>query len=181
MLIHAIDQGRRSGRALGLAGEVPKSGFVVLRGEKQDRSVGHGNLIAFLDDSWRARRPDIVASEDPLSVAAWYQMNKSRGFPTDPSGVESGFELHGIISGMAARYGIRHEVVRRQSVLAYMTGAKSHGGREGSKAAMISACIRMGLVEATCTDDDRCDAVGIFVYVSAVTLRRPVGKFQLFA
>lgn len=181
MLIHALDQGRRMGRCMGLAGEKPLSGFVEIRQPKEPRSVGHKNAILFLRDTWSRRLPDLVVSEDPISVAAWHQMNKKAKFPTDPKGVESGFELHGLISGMCGAYGIRHEVVRRQTVMTFVTGKASWGGRDAGKQAMIEACIRMGLVEATCTDDDRCDAVGMFAYASAIYGRKPVGEFRLIA
>ena len=181
MLIHSLDQGRRMGRCMGLAGEKPFSGFVELRQPKEDRSVGHANLIAFLDDTWKRRLPNLVVSEAPISVAAWHQMNKKSEFPTDPKGVESGFELHALISGMCGRFGIRHEVVRRQTVMSFVTGKASWGGRAQGKVAMIEACIRMGLVEATCKDDDRCDAVGMFVYASSVFGRRQVGNFGMFS
>jgi hypothetical protein len=166
---------------MGLAGEMPFSGFVEIRQPKEGRPVGHSNLMAFLDHTWRRRLPDLVVSEWPMSVAAWFQQNKGKKFPTSPDGVESGLELHGIISGMCGRYGIRHEIVRRETVLKFVTGKGRWKDRDEGKQKMIEACIRMGLVEATCTDQDRCDAVGMFVYASAIYGRKPVGDFGLFA
>lgn len=181
MLMHVLDPGRRMGTALGIAGEVPRSGFVELRQSKEDRSVGHSNLIAYLQDVWKHRRPDLVVYEEPLSVPAFFQMNKKKDFPTDANGVESGIELCAIITGMCVRYGIPFRGVRRQSVLVHMTGKSKHGSRDAGKKAVIEACIKANLVEAGCRDDDRCDAVANFVYASATFAGKPVGDFLLTA
>ncbi len=185
MLMHVLDPGRRMGTALGMAGEVPRSGFVELRQTKEHRAVGHGNLIAYLSDVWKHRRPDLVVYEAPLSVAAWFQLNltrKKQGLaPTSSDPVESGLQLESVITGMCIRYGIRFEPVRRQSVLKFVTGKASHGSREAGKKATIEACIRMKLVEPGCKDDDRCDAVANFVFASSEFARKRVGDFHLFA
>jgi hypothetical protein len=181
VLIHVLDQGRRTGRCMGLAGEKPFSGFVEIRQPKEERPIGHKNIMAFLRDTWARRLPDLVVSEAPMTVAAWFQSNKKKQFPTSPAGVESGFELHGCISGMCGLYGITHEVVRRETVLKFVTGRGRWANAEEGKLKTIEACIRMGLVEATCTDEDRCDAVAMFVYASAIFGRKPVGDFRLFA
>lgn len=181
MFMHVLDPGRRMGTALGVAGEVPRSGFVELRQKDEHRAIGHGNLMAYLQGVWRHRLPDLVVYEAPLSVAAWHQSNKKRQFPTSPEGVESGFELCSIITGMCVRYGIRFEPVRRQSVLKFMTGTSQHGGREAGKKAVIAACIRMRLVEYGCKDEDRCDAVANYVYASHQFARKRVGEFFLTA
>lgn len=181
MLMHVLDPGRRMGTALGMAGEVPRSGFVELRQPKEHRAIGHGNLIAYLSDVWRLRRPDLVVYEAPLSVPAWFATNQKKPFPTNADGVESGLQLEALITGMCIRYGIRFESVRRQTVLKFITGTPKHGSREAGKKATIEACIRMKLVEPGCKDDDRCDAVANFAYASAQFARQPIGNFQLFA
>lgn len=185
MFMHVLDPGRRMGTALGEAGEVPRSGFVELRQPKEHRAVGHSNLIAYLQMVWKHRLPDLVVYEEPLSVAAWFQLNKTRAqkgeYPTSPDGIESGLELCSIITGMCGRYGIRFETVRRQSVLKFMTGTSKHGGREQGKKAVIQACIRMRLVEFGCKDDDRCDAVANYAFASHEWGRKRVGEFFLTA
>lgn len=181
MLMHVLDPGRRMGTALGMAGEVPRSGFVELRQPKEHRAVGHSNLIAYLSDVWKHRRPDLVVYEAPWSVPAWFQTNRTKPFPTNADGVESGLQLEAVITGMCIRYGIRFEPVRRQTVLKFVTGSSKHGSREAGKKAVIEACIRMKLVEPGCKDDDRCDAVANFVFASSEFGRKRVGDFQLFA
>jgi hypothetical protein len=180
VLIHALDQGQRCGFALGEAGTTPRSGFVEIRQKKEPRPVGHGNLIAYLCQVWNYRKPDLVVYEAPLSVPAWFQSNKARPFPTNAEGVESGIELSALITGCAARFGIRAEAVRRQTILKHMTGSGKQVTREEGKKSVIRACVGLELVEAGCTDDDRCDAVAMFVYASSEFARKPFTNFRLF-
>jgi hypothetical protein len=180
VFIQTIDQGQRSGYAMSEAGSIPRSGFVLLRKKGEPRPVGHANLIAYLCMCFDARRPDLFVYEAPISVAAWHEMNKKAKFPTDPVGVESGFELTGVITGVCGRYGIRAEGVRRQTILRHMTGTHIHGGRAQGKKAVIAACIARGLVEAGCKDDDRCDAIAMHVYASEFFAKVSPSNFRLF-
>lgn len=181
MLMHVLDPGRRMGTALGMAGEVPRSGFVELRQSKEHRAVGLGNAIAYLSDVWKHRRPDLVVWEEPLGAAWWAQMGMKTGRVHNPDSLEGAHEISGVLQAMCNRYGIRFETVRRQTVLKHLTGTSRHGSREAGKKAVIDACIRMKLVEPGCKDDDRCDAVANFVFASSEFARKRVGDFQLFA
>ena len=180
MLIHSLDQGQRCGFALGEAGINPRSGFVEIRQKKEPRPIGHGNLIAYLCQVWGYRKPDLVVYEAPISIPAWHQTNKKKKFPTNHEGVTSGIELSAIITGMTQRYGIRTEAVRRQTILKHMTGSGKQVTREEGKASIIKACISLELVEAGCTDDDRCDALAMFVFASSEFARKPFQNFRLF-
>lgn len=178
-LIHSLDPGQSCGYALGEAGTIPRSGAVILRQKKEVQKVGVGNLIAYLSTVWAHRKPDLLVYEEPLSIAAWFQTNKKRPFPTDPSGVESAFRLEGAILGAAQRFGIRTEPVRRQTILKHMTGSGKQVSRAEGKQSIIDACFKRGLVDVDCTDDDRCDAIANFVYASEFFFKKPVGNFSL--
>lgn len=184
-LIIALDPGRRCGFAIGRAGEIPRSGVVILRGEKEGREVGCGNLIAWLDMTLRSYTREelsrvIVVYEEPWSLAAWMQNCLRIGRAHNGESLESSFEIAGIIKGMCQRYGVRREPVRRQSVLKGVTGTSKHGSREKGKLAVIQAMRAMGLVEPNCKDDDRCDAGANFVYASLEFCRKQVGRPSLF-
>jgi hypothetical protein len=192
-LIISLDPGRRCGFAIGRAGEIPRSGVVILRGEKEGREVGLGNLIAWMQITLSGLPPEelrraILIHEEAMGIMQWIALCESiakkkpfgafKWFNAD--GVESGHELNGVILGMAQRFGIERHEVRRQSILKTVTGKDKHGGREQAKLAIIQAVRAMGLVEPNCKDDDRCDAVANFVYASTVICRKQVGRPSLF-
>lgn len=184
-LIISLDPGRRCGFAIGRAGEIPRSGVIILRGEKEGREVGLGNLIAWMQITLNALSPEdlrraILVYEEPWSIAAWMQNCLRIGRAHNGESLESAHELTGIIKGMCQRYGIRREPVRRQSVLKGVTGTSKHGSREKGKLAVIQAMRAMGLVEPNCKDDDRCDAGANFVYASLEFCRKQVGRPALF-
>lgn len=191
-LIISLDPGRRCGFAIGRAGEIPRSGVVILRGKDEPRAVGCGNLIAWLQITLdglprEELRRAILVHEEATGIMAWISMCESMakfrggGFKwQNADGIESSHEQAGVIYGMCQRYGIRREPVRRQSVLAAVTGKRSHGSREKGKLATIQAMRAMGLVEPNCKDDDRCDAAANFVYASLEFCRKQVGRPSLF-
>lgn len=198
-LIISLDPGRRCGFAIGRAGEIPRSGVVILRGKDEPRAVGCGNLIAWLQMTLDAipredLRRAILVHEEATGIMAWISMCEAMARARAPfqkpgkrdfkwqnaDGIESSHEHAGIIYGMCQRYGIRREPVRRQSVLASVTGKRSHGSREKGKIATIQAVRAMALVEPNCSDDDRCDAVANFVYASLEFCRKQVGRPSLF-
>ena len=184
-----LDPGRRCGYTTGFAGEIERSGAVILRKPNESRDVGCGNLIAYLDMVFRnpSTRPDIVAHEDATGIMAWINMCESMakfrpsGFKwQNADGVESSHELNGIIKGMCQRYGIRREPLSRTQVLKFFTGKARHGGRDKAKIAVINTAREAGLVEGSCKDDDRCDAIANFAFASYEFARRQVGKPVLF-
>lgn len=196
-LIISLDPGRRCGFAIGRAGEIPRSGVVILRRETEGREVGLGNLIAWMQMTLSALPPEelrraILIHEEAMGIMQWIALCESiakkkpfvKGKPPfkwfNADGVESGHELNGVILGMAQRFGIERHEVRRQSILTTVTGKNKHGGREQAKLAVMQAVRAMGLVEANCKDDDRCDAVANFVYASTVICRKQVGRPSLF-
>lgn len=192
-LIISLDPGRRCGFAIGRAGEIPRSGVVILRGEKEPREVGLGNLIAWMQITLSGLSPQdlrtaILIHEEAMGIMQWVTLCESiakkkpgGGFKWfNADGVESGHELNGVIQGMCQRFGIRREEVRRQTISKTVTGKPTHGSREKGKLAIIQAVRAMGLVEPNCTDDDKCDAVANFVYASTVICRKQVGRPALF-
>lgn len=181
MLIHSIDQGRRSGYAYGIAGEAPvRRGFFILRESSEPRCIGFWNLMDYLNKLWTRSKPDILIIEQPQSVAQWHQTNKSKKFPTSPSGVESGLELTSIITGMAEGYDIKRvELVRRQTVLKHLVG-KGNLNREDGKAACLQFLKDGGYIEPNSTDEDQADAIAMHIYASDVFARVPQKEFKLF-
>lgn len=181
MLIHAMDPARRSGFAIGAAGERPRQGFLVLRQPKEPRSVACGNLIAYLQTAWRDRRPDLFVYEPPMSLAAWLANAKRTGRAHGGEVLESANELSGIMQGMCQRYGIRCEPVARNSVMWKVAGKQSFGSSEANKEAVIKGLIEMGMIDRDCTDNDLADAVAIHVVASGKFANKAPAKFGLFA
>jgi hypothetical protein len=183
VLIHSIDQGRRSGYAFGPAGEAPvRRGPLILRESDEPRCVGFGNLIHFLDKTWQRGVPDLLIMEEPMSIVQWFQSNRNKKFPTDSTGVSSGYELTAIIAGMAERYGIKRvETVRRQTILVHILG-KGNGrlSRDVGKDAIVQYMIDNGYVEPFCEDQDMCDAIAMHIYASDKFARVPQKEFKLF-
>lgn len=182
MLIHSLDQGRRTGYAHGPAGEAPaRRGFILLRDTKEPRCIGFGNLIHYLDKLWQRQMPDILIIEEPQSIVQWHESNKKKNYPTNPDGVSSGYELSAIILGMAERYGIKRvETVRRQTITKHLLG-NGRMNREDGKAGIIAYMIQNGYVEPDCKDEDMCDAIAMHIYASDVIARVPQAEFKLFS
>ncbi len=178
MIIHVLDQGRRTGYAHGPAGMKPRPGFLILRESKECPSIGFGSLIHYLDKLWRIERPDLFVFEEPQGVAQWHASNKSKPFPTSPDGVESGLMLTAIMMGVANRWGIPFKEVRRQSLTKHLFN-DGRMNREAGKLACINHCISLGYVDEFCKDEDMCDAICMHIYASDVFARTPQKEFKL--
>jgi hypothetical protein len=181
VFIHAMDPARRSGYAIGEAGERPRQGFLVLRQPKEDRAVACGNLIAYLQMVWTQRKPDLFLYEPPMSLAAWIANAKRTGRWHGSEVLESANELSGIMQGMCQRFGIRCEPIARVSVMWKITGKQSWGSSQANKEAVMRGLKTMKMIDQGCTDDDLADAVAIHVVGSAKFAKKAPANFGLFA
>lgn len=176
-----MDPARRSGWAIGEAGERPRSGFLVLRKSDEDRSIGCGNLIAYLQMMWSQRKPDLFLYEPPMTLAAWVQQCKKTGRWHGGEVLESANELSGIMQGMCQRFQIRCEPVARISVMWKITGKAGFGSQPENKAAVLAGLKKIKMIDEDCKDNDLADAVGIHVVGSIKFAKKAPTNFGLFA
>lgn len=163
----ALDVGRLLGVAVGMPGMIPESYSVVLSKPSAGLAVQAGNLIAFLDQLFRERKPFMLVKEAPFSLAAFSEHRVAEGV------VKSAYALHGIIAGMCARHGVECRDAYESTVTKHFTGKGRHGGRAERKAAIIRRCRSLGYLPAGCNDDDRADACAVFDFAAATYARAP--------
>lgn len=173
--ILALDPATRTGWARGEPGQKPEYGAIVIRQPKEPWSVGFHNYGGFLGDIMRDRLPDLIVFEKPLDPYQWFAMGKKLGRPQNGESLTSQHGLAGVLYREAGRRQIDVIEVDRQDVLGHFTGRRSWSsgknagdGRELGKKAVIAQCVRLGIVPATCRDDDRCDAIANHDYASAL-------------
>lgn len=181
MLIHSLDLGRRSGWAIGPAGKVPNSGFLILR--KKEQSIAHAgyNLEEYLTLVWSKLRPDLVVYERPLTLNAWYDQCKRMGRAQNGEGLEHVIKLAHDVEKFSYRAGIDCESIARTSIMWKITGRQGFGDYKKNKQAVLTSLIRQGMLPVDCTDDDRADAVAMHIVASGKFARCQNTNFGLFA
>lgn len=181
MLIHSLDLGQRSGFAIGPAGKVPNSGFLILR--KKGQSIAHAgfNLEEYLSLVWGKARPDLVVYERPLTINAWFDQCKRKGRPQNGEGLEHVIKLAHDVEKFAYRAGIQCESIARTSIMWKITGQQGFGDYEANKRAVLTSLIRQEMLPIDCKDNDRADAVAMHVVASGKFARCQNTNFGLFA
>jgi hypothetical protein len=181
MLIQALDPAKACGFAIGPAGEKPNSGVIDLRKSGQHRSVGCGNIIAYLSDTWNVRKPDVLAYEAPMTIQAWLNNARKSGRYHGSDAIESAHELSGAIMGVCERFGVRFEQVYRISMMTTITGKAGWGDPKLNKQKIIQGLIAMGMLDPWVTDDDQADAVALHVAASKKFAKVAPRNFGLFS
>lgn len=181
MLIHSLDLNQRSGWAIGPAGKVPNSGFLVLR--KKDQSITHAvyNLRCYLEATWGKVRPDHVAFEAPMTIAAWLQNAKKHGGQHNPQSFEHAIKLCSELEATAYGYGIPCTPIYRTAIMWQVTERGTWGSYENNKKAIIRCLVQQGMLPPGCTDNDRADAVAAHVVASGKFAKNKHSTFGLFA
>jgi drug/metabolite transporter superfamily protein YnfA len=175
MFIIGLDVGRRMGFAEGEAGSKhPHSGSAQLGKVRAGIDESFGELLQWLDDAFRRRRPDLVAVEAPLSLRAYTKLG------TAEDAVRAAYGQHAIIEAICWRWGIERVEVPVLTVRKHFTGKASHRGREFGKVAVISRCIQLGYVGRDEDDDNRCDALAVWDWASATIGKKPPEELVLF-
>lgn len=173
-IIYGVDLGVSSGVAEGRAGEKPRSYSVVLKKPDEHRAVAFSNLIAFLDERFRAERPQLLAKEAMLNLRAFKNLGSAEATVRLTAG------LHAIVEGMCGRYGIPWRDVHDATFRKHFLGRARMGTREETKAAVVSRCHLLGVMPRDCTDEDRADAIAVHDWACATFGRRSVSMADLF-
>lgn len=172
--IMGLDIGRLLGVAIGEPGGVPRSSTVILAKPRGELAEQAGNLIAFLDQRFRAERPKLVAKEAPFSLAAF------RDHAVSEAVVRSAYGLHCVVLGMCRRFGIPCHDAHESSVTKHFTGRGRHGGRSHRKRAILERCRLLGYVPLDCADEDRADACAVWDWACAHLAKVPPRELHLF-
>ena len=173
-VVFALDLARQAGYATGRPGAKPESGAMKLAPPKQGRDVVFGNLIALLNNQWRADRPAIVVCEAPLALDAVAKLGNSQDL------VRMTYGLHAIVGGMCARYGIRHEEVNVGSARKHFLGRARLGDRESTKAAVVARCHLLGYMHPENHNDNQADALAVWDWACAHLMRTPPAELHMF-
>lgn len=138
-----------------------------LRREGQGQDIAFSNLIHFMGQELRARKPQVVMKEQPFSIAAMRDSNSADEVVTMT------FGLHAIVDGMARRFGVPVVARHRSTILKHFTGRGTYGSRQLGKRAVLARCIALDWLPPGCTDEDRADAVAGWDWASAHLGKKP--------
>jgi len=177
MKILALDLAIRSGFAFGVAGNAPRtirSGVVVLKDSDDGREISYANLIAWLDERFRADRPDLVVKEAPLNLQGYRNLGNAAAT------VRITFGLHAVVEGVCARFRIRCEEAADATIRKHFIGRANCGSRAATKAAVVQRCHALGYMPREATSDDRADAIAIWDFAAATFGRRQPHDLVLF-
>lgn len=166
-MIIGLDIGRKMGVATGAPGASPRSFTLVLSKPSEGLAAQAGNLIAFLDRTFREDRPQALAKEAPFSLAAFSDHKVAEAV------VRSAYGLHAIVEGMCRRYGVPCHEAHAATLRKHFIGKGRIGERKATKQAVIDRCILLGYVPRGCKDEDRCDALCAWDWAVATIARRP--------
>jgi len=173
--IFALDLGSAfTGWASGCASERPTSGTIPLKLKTQGREIAFGNLMAFLGELWIKQIPALVVKESPLPLQGYKNASNSQ------AAVQIAYGLHGIVEGLAARFGIRCESIHDATIRKFFIGKGRLGSRPDTKAAVVQRCHLLKLMPRECQDEDRADALAVWSWASATYGGRAADVLHLF-
>lgn len=173
-LIFALDIATHTGFAVGLPGQMPRSGVVTLKKRGEPHSEAFFNMMRFLEAQWRRERPVLVAKEAHLRLQA-YQM-----FGNSEARIELDFGLHAIVEAMARSFGIPCEQAEAVTIRKHFLGKARMGSREETKMAVVKRCHLLGLMPKDRFDDNRADACATWDWACAKYMRKSVTGKTLY-
>lgn len=185
MLILALDLAKRTGFAIGRAGETPRVGAKVLASKEEPVEAGAQELGRFLRDAFVLEKPDMIVVEHWLHPKA----NRSG------DAVIWQMLLHGAVHGVLGCYrDVRFESPTPTEVRNHFCGRASaearsrapsswrakKAARDATKAMVIDRAIALGYLPKTRRDDDIADACALFDWASVRVGRAPPRSLVLF-
>jgi hypothetical protein len=184
MLIMALDPGRRSGVATGVAGTIPRVEAVSLRGTKDGPEKAPSNLGCFLRDRWSLEKPDLLVVESPLNPAA----SKSA------DATISQLFCHGAIHAIAGCYGVPVRIVPAATARVHFCGKSSAApkrnaprtpqqqreDREATNNMVLKRAIALRYLPHGCTDWDKASAACLWDWASATLGRAQPKELVMF-
>lgn len=173
-IIMALDMGVNLGVAIGRPGTTPESYSVRLKKPSEEAATAFANLIAFLQVSFAAARPVMLVKEAPLALSAFSVRQNSQAT------VRMTYSLHGVVEGIASRYGVPWREVHDATARKHFIGKARLGSRKETKRAVVERCRTLGYFGADVNDDNRADACCVFDWASATLFRATPGPLRLF-
>lgn len=170
MWIFACDPGIRTGFAFGVAGEIPRSGTVILKEKKDPIELVPANLAIWLKREFTMQRPDIIIAERYLHPGAQFSA----------APVISSLMISGAIRAMAGVYGVRVEEPAAATVRHHFCGKANAGDRTSTNLMVLRQAIAVGYVPRDSLDLDRANACSLFDYASAHYARKAPAVLTLF-
>ncbi len=177
--ILAIDGATRFGWAVGVAGQIPRSGSrLFAKGAGASHGAVFAGALTFIAEMVKSESPDIIVIEKPLNPEF------TKGF-SSISNVEVSFGIAACIEGMAYVSRIfKFEQPTVGQIRSHFIG-KNIRGDEG-KQAVWRKCVAMGWMSAADDDIslDRSDALAVWSYAEhayAPKLAQPVDDLFLKA
>lgn len=192
-LVYALDLGIRSGFAKGKCGERPRPGAIVLKKPTEHRAVAFANLIAFLDEEFRADKPALLVKEAMWSL----QANSERG--NSEANVRMHAGLHAVVEGVCGRFGVPWREAPTGTIRKHFIGQAALGrvargvkrtreerevSREATKEAVRARCRLLGLMpkdpaDPAYGDDNIADALACWDWGAATFGKQSVSVSEL--
>jgi hypothetical protein len=164
MKILALDIATRTGWAIGLAGEMPRSGAVTIRKPHDPLRTAAFKLATFIRDMHKLEGGlDLVVYEQPLDPRVKFETER----PQNGEALVLPWIIMGGVGTICGFYEIRAEEANRQTTLKHFTGKARHGSRAAAKDAVLKRCHLLGYLPRDCKDDDRGDACALHDFASA--------------
>ena len=190
MRILALDLARKTGWAIGNAGECPHSGVRDLRSSALDIEVGAGALGRFIRDVCyiESERPDLIVFEAPMPIFTDKDERGERSVKRSPDSLAQPPMLAGAVLGLAACYGIDCRKVWPVQWRKHFLGRGNFGSPLATKNATVERCRLLGyipphrVVRNKTADPlfDECDSLGLWDYAAAVFGRVQPASLVMF-
>ncbi len=161
MKIFTLDIATVTGYAIGVAGEIPRSGAVRLKKSIDHVFMAPFNMGCFLRDMFVMDKPDIVVIEHFLNPVA----QKSA------DAIILQLMCFGAAIYVCMSKGLRIETVMPATVRKHFCGVANAGNRADTKRMVLSRAKALRYVPFDCVDDNRADACAIFDYAAATFAR----------
>lgn len=158
MKILALDIATVTGYAIGVAGEIPRSGSVRLKKSIDHLFVAPFNMGCFIRDIFALDKPDLVAIEHFLNPIA----QKSA------DAIILQLMCFGAAIYVCMSHGVRIQTAMPATIRKHFCGAANAGKRADTKRMVLNRAKSLRYIPADCTDDNRADACALFDYASAI-------------
>jgi hypothetical protein len=185
MKIMALDLGKRSGVATGIAGgDLPRIEAVTLRGKADKPEAQARNLGCFLRDRWSIDTPELVVIESAMNPIASMSADATI----------SQLYCHGALHALAGTYGVRVEIVAPQTARKHFTGkasaaprrnaprslAQKRQDREDTNNMVLRRAIALRYLPHGSTDWDKASAAALFDFAAATFARAAPRELVFF-
>ena len=181
MLIMSLDLATKTGFCISdtSASKPTRSGSIRLKDGEDEPERAFRKLGIWLRDQFSVEMPDLVVCEAPVNLGAFVESapESERGFRfrTNPSTVYLLSGLVAVTFGICGPYGVRCVKANVQTVRKHFVGVARP---PDPKKVVIARCQQLRWVDATCRDDNQCDALAAWSWAAGNFGSRAGGMFD---